>query len=281
MTYQNDHIEYRKGRYATANIMNDKLIGLAVVEINPTELCNRKCSFCPRSDSKIYPNRNIHMSIETAKILCDQLVLNGFNGDINITGFGEPLLNPNILHIIEIFSKHFYTEMVSNGDKILKEDIDISEIEKTGLNSLIVDCYDDETQVEWFSNKFKDVKFSYKIRIHFDNDDTQKLIKKYNFTNRAGAVFNTTTKKTPCFLPSYKAFVDWNGDIRLCCNDWLRKQPSFGNLHDTDFSDIWNSEFFTRVRKELFLGNRNLFAPCSNCTVDGMKVGKDSALLWR
>ena len=34
-----------------------------VVELNTTELCNRKCPFCPRVDPKTYPNQNIHMDV--------------------------------------------------------------------------------------------------------------------------------------------------------------------------------------------------------------------------
>ena len=33
------------------------LSSLVVIEINLTELCNRKCVFCPRVDPKIFPNR--------------------------------------------------------------------------------------------------------------------------------------------------------------------------------------------------------------------------------
>ena len=32
------------------------------LEINPTELCNRTCSFCPRGQG--YPNKNEHISLE-------------------------------------------------------------------------------------------------------------------------------------------------------------------------------------------------------------------------
>ena len=115
----NEHLEYRKKRYHNADINNKKLLGLSTVEINPTELCNRTCSFCPRSDPNVYPNRNLNMTIDTAENISNQLLEANFTGDIHITGFGEPTLNPDILGIIKAFSNNFFTEMITNGDRLI------------------------------------------------------------------------------------------------------------------------------------------------------------------
>lgn len=77
-------------------------LGLKIVEINPTELCNRTCSFCPRSLPTVFPNRNLHIEISTVEKLIKDLTYHKFNGRIHITGFGEPLLNPDIVDIIRI-----------------------------------------------------------------------------------------------------------------------------------------------------------------------------------
>lgn len=57
----NEHLNYRKKRYNKVDITNKKLLGLSLVEINPTELCNRTCSFCPRNDPEVYPNQNLNI----------------------------------------------------------------------------------------------------------------------------------------------------------------------------------------------------------------------------
>ena len=106
MSDMHQHIAYRRERYTEADIHNPLLLGLATVEINPTELCNRTCSFCPRSDPEVYPNRKLHMTIELADTLSEQLHKANFTGDIHITGWGEPLLNPDILEIISKFNIH-------------------------------------------------------------------------------------------------------------------------------------------------------------------------------
>jgi MoaA/NifB/PqqE/SkfB family radical SAM enzyme len=281
MTDYKKHLKYRTNRSSYATASNPRLLGLTSVEINPTELCNRTCCFCPRSNPTIYPNRNLNMNLETAEILRIQLKNSLFDGDINITGFGEPLLNPNILEIIKIFSNDFFTEMVTNGDKIYKGNITIQDIEKTNLNFLIVDCYDNETQTNWFKENLQRSSINYAIRNHYHDDSVDKLIKKYGFNNRAGAVYTSNNDGNPCFFPSYKAIVDWNGDVRLCCNDWLRQQSSFGNIYTTDFSQIWHSAEFSSMRKDLINGKRTKFKSCKNCDVHGTKLGKSSADLWK
>ena len=49
------------------------LNSLVVIEINLTELCNRKCVFCPRVDPKVFPNRNLHMSLDLSKKIASNL----------------------------------------------------------------------------------------------------------------------------------------------------------------------------------------------------------------
>lgn len=274
-----DHIDFRNSRYFKIDKENPKLLGLSTIEINPTELCNRQCSFCPRHDPAVYPNRNLNMTIETAKVLVEQLKSLDFNGDIHLTGFGEPTLNPNIVDLIRIFSHDFFTEIITNGDRLLNAKLTHQEFTEAGLCSLIVDCYDDETQFEKMCDLLKDCKTPYRIREHYDTGE-EKLISIYNFTNRAGMLYKETNAN-PCYLPFYKTFIDWNGDVRICCNDWAREQPSFGNIHKKNISDIWMSEEFIQARKELLQGNRHNLPACKNCNINGMQQGKQSVEIWQ
>ena len=87
-----------------------------LVEINLTELCNRTCSFCPRSSG--YLNQNLNMSVNTAEIIKEQSL--NFVNNIHLVGRGEPLLNPDFLEIVKIFSKNFSVKIVTNGDHLYK-----------------------------------------------------------------------------------------------------------------------------------------------------------------
>lgn len=274
-----DHINFRNNRYFKIEKENPKLLGLTTIEINPTELCNRQCSFCPRYDPKLYPNRNLNMNAFTAEILTEQLKESDFTGDIHITGFGEPTLNPNILELISIFSRNFFTEMITNGDRLLKGKMHHRELYNAGLQSLIVDCYDDENQYNEMLENLATCDVPYRVREHYDTGE-EKLITLYNFNNRAGTLYKETNSN-PCYLPFYKTFLDWNGDVRICCNDWSREQPSFGNIHEEHFADIWMSNDFIKVRQELIQGNRQNLAACKNCNINGMQQGELSVKIWQ
>jgi len=274
-----NHIKYRNDRYASVSINNPKLLGLAFVEINPTELCNRVCSFCPRSNPEIYPNRNLNMSVETAQLLATQLADADFNGDIHITGYGEPTLNPEILEIIKVFSKHFNVEMITNGDRLLSNKLTCEQLKNSGLKTLIVDCYDGSDQIEKTYKLLEKCELYYRIRDHHDTGE-ETLIELYNYNNRGGLIQKAETVFRPCWLPHYKAFVDWNGDVGLCCNDWARAQESFGNIHKDTFSSIWMSKQFSDVREILRKGNRKQLPACKNCNTNGTQFGYESVSIW-
>ena len=55
------------------------------VELNVNELCNRTCIFCPRHDPKVYPNQNLHMSLDLADEIANQLSDVNFDGIVNIS----------------------------------------------------------------------------------------------------------------------------------------------------------------------------------------------------
>ena len=273
-----EHLTYRNERQQYADIANHNLLGLSTVEINPTELCNRTCSFCPRSDPEVYPNRNLHMTVDIADTLSEQLREANFTGDIHITGWGEPMLNPDITEIISKFSRYFFTEMITNGDRLLQGKISHQELTTNGLNSIIVDCYDGPEQTQQMTELLQDFAGKQRIRNNYDTGEAN-LLQLYNFNNRGGTLGKTATVKRPCWMPMYKAFVDWDGGVGLCCNDWARKQKDFGNITTDTFSNIWMSKPFKAVRKQLLNGNRNLPA-CVHCNTNGCKSGEGSAKLW-
>ena len=59
------------------------LHSILTVEMNLTELCNRKCVFCPRHDPKVYPNRNLNTTIEDASTIAKRLADFNYVGRIS------------------------------------------------------------------------------------------------------------------------------------------------------------------------------------------------------
>ena len=76
------HKDFLKKRLAQENEhfkniteKNSALNSLVVIEINLTELCNRKCVFCPKSDPKIaglYPAWHVRGGEDSSRLSASQ-----------------------------------------------------------------------------------------------------------------------------------------------------------------------------------------------------------------
>ena len=250
--------------------------GLKIVEFNPTELCNRTCHFCPRYDPKVYPNRKLHMTPETVQAVVDELVKHGYVGQIMFSGMGEPLLNRKILELIKICSDAgIYTEMTTNGDKILQGKwYKMQDFIDAGLTAMHVDIYDDVAQYQAWEKLIQ--PYIGKIRIKL----TPRFVQTTSvFNNRSGKMNEVEgipkqVRNQSCFAPSVKAFIDWDGEVQLCCHDW-DKTGNFGNVNEIPFSEIWNSDKMNKLRAKLMYKSRvHAGSPCDKCNTGGNQKDK-------
>lgn len=282
-----EHLERRYSRYhinSKKEYFKNTLKGLTTVELCITEMCTRKCGFCPRSDETVYKNNPFHMSVDTVFNFANKAKQDGFEGDIHISGFGEPFLNKNIFEIVSTLKTILPKCRIcitNNGDCINVERI--KEIFKCGLDYMIISCYDGDEARNKFSKMFLDADITdekYEIReLWYKEGETDlDFAKRNNFNNRSG----TSTKLNEleirsgkCYLPFYKLVIDWDGSVLLCCNDWFRRHKGFGNINKDSLSDIWHGDEFKKVRGELSCGKRT-GPSCKNCSIDGTIIGKES-----
>tara|TARA_Y100000361_G_scaffold65562_1_gene57535 strand:+ start:2820 stop:3599 length:780 start_codon:yes stop_codon:yes gene_type:complete len=243
-------------------------------------LCNRTCVFCPRHDPTVFPNRNLHLTVKGAQTIAEELANNQYRGKISFSGFGENLLNPNFVEIVKEF--HFYLptatlECNTNGDKLTKEYVE--RLYRAGLDLLYINLYDGIEQIEHFENIMEGYREDqYKFRMHWGDFEKHGLI----LNNRSGKIDWVGIEEEdikalvgkPCHYPFYKLFVDWNGDVLFCSNDWGREHV-IGNLLQSSLHDVWFSKPMDKIRKRLMKGDRS-HSPCNKCSVDGSLFGKPS-----
>jgi len=258
---------------------SDPLSSILSVEVNTTELCNRTCVFCPRHDPKVFPNRNLHMSPLGAEIIASKL--HGiYKGKISLSGFGENLLNPRFPEIVAAFRKHLPENTIecnTNGDKLTKAIV--KKLFDGGLSFLYINLYDGIHQMEKFEKIMEGytVNVNYKYRMHWDGGDHGLIL-----NNRSGTIqwlgveesSIESLKGTQCYYPFYKMFVDWNGDVLFCSNDWGREHV-IGNLMNDSLFDVWFSKPMQKIRRKLAKGDRSQ-SPCNKCSVKGTLFGKQS-----
>jgi len=250
------------------------------IDLNVTELCNRVCTFCPRSDPQIYPNQNFHMSLDLVQKIADELREYQYQGGVIFSGFGEPVMHNDFTNLMAIFGKDIHTEVVTNGDKLTKNYI--QDLYNAGLDMLLVSMYDGPHQIDYFHDLFKKAdieKNQYVLRDRWYGEESDYgLI----LTNRTGTVTSGKQKKVdqnrPCYYTHYMMQIDWNGDALLCVQDWT-KAKRFGNVQEKTLFEIWTSKELHQFRTTLGSGSRCM-NPCENCNVTGTLHGRNHIQSW-
>lgn len=246
-----------------------------IVELNPTELCNLQCNFCPRSQD--YPNSNLHMSMETIDTTINHLhelrekLPDNQRLLISNTGRGEPVLHKFFRPAMEklmAFSDQYGSSVKllvnTNGYKF-DEHLDV--FLRTDL--VYFNVYYNYTYQEY--EQFKDKYSPYKnifVKRRKEGEESEQV----NYNARSGAVVvNNLTDVIYsdksygfCGKPFNNIFIDWNGDYILCCNDWVIMEK-LDNVHKTSIVDYHTNNPKLQRYKKMLLNERRDMAPCIGC----------------
>ena len=241
------------------------------VEINPIEACTRRCSFCPRSDPKKYPNTKNKITPLTCRNIALNLAKLNFNGRIGFVGFGEPLLHKDLEKCIKVVRDILpnipFIEINTNGDLLTSSRI--KSLYDSGCTTIAVSMYDKDISDHVISLK-GDTPIDIIFRHHYDASKNYNL----NLVNRSNITYGDEflNIKSSCYIPFYKLMIDWNGDILPCQNDWSRSVV-FGNINDTSLPNIINGEKYFNFKASLTTGRRTQL-PCSKCNACGILRGE-------
>jgi len=271
----------RKSSYIDEVQLVDNTPLFSWIDINVTELCNRKCVFCPRVDEAEYPNQHLHMTVDLAQKIANELSSLDYQGVIVFSGFGEPMSCPHLIQIIEVFKGVCRIEIVTNGDFLRVRKI--KELTAAGVDYFVVSLYDGPEQTIDFTDRFKNAGVKPSHYILRDRWHTEEDGFGLKLTNRAGTI-NVGKQEPidithPCYYTAYSLTIDWNGDVLLCMQDW-NKKVKFGNISMQSLKDIWLSKYYNQFRKKLFSGARTC-SPCNKCNTDGMLHGHNHVKEWR
>ena len=228
------------------------LNNLKEIELNITDICNRACTFCPQGQG--FKGTGF-MTNKTAYSIADQIEKLNWSGLIAICGFGEPFMHKQILKIIDIMPDKCNLNITTNGDILYSKPRLLNGLLSRKINKIIVSIYDGQSQYDMF----KKVWGQYDIFEFCQLEDREP-----NFSNRGGSVdIGKKARNGNCYIPFYQLFIDVDGTIRLCCNDWKRIKGYGKNI-------LKGWEELDRI----YNGMRN-FLPCSDCSVEGTLFGKE------
>ena len=251
------------------------------IELSLIDVCNRSCSFCPKSDEKVAPDTYQKMSKKLIDKMHDDLKKINYRGFLTLCGYGEPLLHKEIEYICKKLSKVSSLEIVTNGDPLNYKVI--QKLYNANLSRLLISMYDGPEQVIKFKTMIKKSGVPEDFVILRDRWYTETENFGVKLTNRAGTISTGNQigndVHTVCYYPSYQFLIDWNGDIFLCPQDWQRRQ-AMGNMMQESLFEIWMSKIMKKYRVDLLNGKR-VNNPCKSCNATGTLLGINHAKIWR
>lgn len=230
---------------------------IKVIELNPTELCNLKCSFCPRAT--FYPNQNLHISLDTVKKFRERLEEFKYTKVVSFTGRGEPTLVKNFEDIANILLKErkYKLKINTNGKNLDKYLSYISRFDIVNYDVYSESWNDFEKIVDKYI-KYDNFNFYFKPTINLKEDYSDR------YTNRAGSFEQDSIEDGFCDMIYEKLYIHWNGDYKLCCQDW-KHDITLGNIFQENFTEyIYKNKKLNSFRNMLTSGDRSS-GPCKDC----------------
>ncbi|MEZ4667555.1 MAG: SPASM domain-containing protein [Anaerolineae bacterium] len=115
------------------------------------------------------------------------------------------------------------------------------------------------------------------VRIDFQGTELHIIVPHIQlYTDRGGAVpleelTLQTVRTQPCFLPSLSAAIDYQGNLKLCCQIYDATLPAnqqyiIGNVADEGFMQLWFSEKMEMFRRRLSTADFEGLDACTHCT---------------
>lgn len=222
--------------------------------------CNKKCSFCPQTH---FQKPLGIMNINIFKSIVDKLTEIKFSGRLALYLSNEPLLEPRLLSMIKYARKkssRFFIDITTNG--VLLNETIIEQLFEVGLDNILINDYRSDRDLypnrisKHLSSVFESFRYNPKLSYNFRSA-------KEIMSNYAGVINEPVIiDKGFCNFPFRKLCFSYKGDVLLCCNDFSYK-TNLGNIKDIDIIDIWNSEKYNVVRKELL--NHKRISLCADC----------------
>lgn len=239
---------------------------LRIIELNISNVCNLKCSFCPQSHGW-KTNKEMFMGLHTVKEICKQLNEIDYKGFVCIAGWGEPSTNPNFYEIVDIL-KSFNPQIVTNG-KLLDKDV----WEKITKIAQIKVSVHDWSNIQWFKSKFQNTNAWY--RNHDVNNPQMNLYNRGGYLNKP---IERIYKE--CYLPFYKIAIDVDGKYIQCEADWECKSETENSIWNTHIENYFVNKCDIVREKMLSENKRQSFNCCKDCDIDGRLYGKKFVDFW-
>lgn len=270
------------------------------VQVELSEGCNLRCSFCGINGIRGKERTFKFMTAKTAEAIASQMAEAGWTARVEFAMHGEPTMHPKAAEIVGIFRKHLPRAsllMLSNGGGLVDDPLGkITALFDAGLNTLGLDEYQNVGLVpkilkrlganagyaswdfyvypdEPEGNPHQRQAPSKRRLVHIRPIDANTAGTHATLNNHAGAGApkSDSGQGKPCAKPFRELSFRWDGSTAVCCNDW-RGELATGSIHTDGLLGIWHGKVMHEARKRLVVGLRD-FGPCQGCDATSYRVG--------
>jgi len=264
------------------------------MQLEITNVCNFKCIMCPFHRPGSHVNRpKGFMGLEAFREVVGAFAEMG--GQFLIPqGAGESFMHPEFMEMLRIAGKEFGLKigLNTNGSRLSQEDI--SEIITLGIDEIgfSVDALHEttfhaitgsdtlpkiENTIRTFAEMRGDNPFPRLRTLIVEQDENTGEIDEY-VTKWLEIVDEVVVqvkridsgrklksprmeKRKPCRHLFDTIFVQWDGDVVVCCEDW-QSRSILGNAFDTTLADIWFGKKITDYRENQ---RKKIYSPPDIC----------------
>lgn len=223
--------------------------------------CNNHCPFCPHAFNK-KPLGIMEWSCFTTII--DQLCEMNYNGRVALMLSNEPLLDDRLEDMIDYAksqSQRLFLDITTNG-KLLSVEL-IDNLFRLGLDNININDYrgDRNKNPEKWSLYLEPIHAAYgnNPKVSFKRRRLDEALPNY-----AGNIPQTFNKEDFgfCNYPFRKLTIAYNGNVLLCCDDFMY-DTCFGNVINDKLIDCWNNPKLNAIRLSLLDDKR--IGLCERC----------------
>lgn len=266
------------------------------LDIEAASVCNLKCKFCETTFEKI-GTKSGYMDFETYQKIIDEGTKYGLYAiKLNSGARGEPLLNKDIIKMIEYAKKKGIIDVYLNTNAVLL---------KREIGKKLIEAGMDRISIS-FEGTEPDIYEKYRVGAKFDKvkNNILEFIKLRNNLNSESPRIRIQTVATPELLPKIQefgeywsklveevAFIDfkdysnknkslisdwicpylwqrmmitWDGTISVCGFDYSDNHK-LGNAKRDSIRDAWNGKEMEHIRKLHREGKAHEIEICNGC----------------
>jgi radical SAM protein with 4Fe4S-binding SPASM domain len=301
----NNYLKYRN-EFNRASNFTERYNYPVHVDIELSNLCNYSCAFCVQGmkpKPEFYKKKK-QLEKNTVLNILDQCSMIGVKS-VQFNGQDEPTIYPDLVKIIQHASSKGFDDIYfnTNGSKLTRSMS--QKLVDAGLTKIqiSIDAFSQTTYAQVRKQKTYEkivanildlvkirdnsksklplVRVSFVInelnkheaedfkKFWLDNVDFVAMQNLINVHNEDAPLI-PNAEEVRCNMPYFRVMIKADGSVKPCCTSYGDQLDAFGNIHNEDIQEIWNSDKFKNfqsLHKDYRWQENDVCRKCINSTV--------------